>query len=171
MNIFGSRRCVLQLQESGWWVVVVWLDYFSELVALRTSAAHRTGLVGAAGCSCTIYISIMEGGDRQSQAHPLPLPSLISLLFSLSSPSLHLTLFFFSSGKGVFCKLLALSSFFCSPPFSAQSGASPLIPLSICRGLLTLSVVCILSFIYLTLHTYAQCVYLYCKILAWILWI
>lgn len=74
---------MLQLQESGW-RVVEWLDYFSELVALRTCAAHWTGLVGAAGCSCTIYISTMEGGDRQSQAHPLPLPSLISLVLPLS---------------------------------------------------------------------------------------
>lgn len=72
----------LNLWQSGS-MPLVWPDYFSELVALRTSAAHWTGLLGAAGCSCTIYTSIRKGGDRQSRTLPLLIPSLISP-FSLS---------------------------------------------------------------------------------------
>lgn len=78
----GWVECVLQLLESDW-MFVEWLDYFSELVALRTSAAHWTGLLDAAGCSCALFTSIMEGGDRQSWTRPLPLPSPISYFLSL----------------------------------------------------------------------------------------
>lgn len=47
---------MLQLQEEDW-MLLEWLDYFSELVALKTSAAHCAKPLDAAGCSCTIYTS------------------------------------------------------------------------------------------------------------------
>lgn len=95
--------CSVQLRESDW-MVVGWLDYFSERAALRTSAAHRTERLDAAGCSCTIYTSVTEGGDKQSQTHPLSFPSLVSPF----SFTLHLTLSFSGKGANVSSELPAL---------------------------------------------------------------
>lgn len=125
--VTGWTKCVLQLQASDW-MLLEWPDYFSELLALRTSAAHWTGRLDAAGCSCTIYTSIIEGGDRQSKTHPLSVPSLISPLLSHSlSPS-----------NTLWKRRKTLVQVSRPPFFSAQCSVSHPVPVLICQDLLTL---------------------------------
>lgn len=96
----------LQLQGWGSEMLLEWLDYFSELLALRTSAAHWTGLLDASAPS--IPLLWREGTHTAGYTHSqYPPHSPISL-------SLHLTLVLCSSE---FSLTPTLSLFFSSVHF------------------------------------------------------
>lgn len=121
VNLWQQVECGVCCSCRSQCFFLEWLDYFSELVVLRTSAADWTGLdfwVQRASSSPSIPLKWREGSERVRHTHSRYPPSSLILFHSLS-PS-H-TLFLWKRSESFLQLSRPPLSFFLSSAWSSVS--------------------------------------------------